>query len=395
MKTDTHVEQMGEIAVKRIILVIAIVAAMLAVGVATTAAQGDNYCNYPPPRLVAGGQARVTPGLPNVIRSQPWRGAGSSILGQIPAGGVFTVLAGYGPQCSEGMNWYYVSYNGLVGWTAEGNNGVYWTEPVAASCSSLAPRLTIGGQGRITPGLPNVVRNQPWRGAGSSIIGLIPAGGVFTVQGGPSCASGVQWWLVNYNGVTGWTGEGEGTTYWTEPISGGFPDTCTGALPPRLTVGTAAFVPPGFGTPLYPQAGTQTAPTLTMPGGSWIRVLSAPLCSQGVNWWQVRFNNYEGWVPETTGGHYNVDPYICQGFEPSRLMVGTSARVLPGLPNNLRAQPSLTAPILGRIPAGGTMAVVGGPQCGNNGTWWQVAVNGVYGWTMEGSGGTYWLEPLY
>lgn len=377
---------------KRLALAVIMLLALLLVGVASAEAQGGSACNNPPPRLMAGGQGRVTPGLPNVVRSQPWRGAGSLILGEIPAGGVFTIPEGYGPQCSDGINWYYVIYNGLGGWTAEGNNGVYWTEPVAgASCSGLTPRLTIGGQGRVTPGLPNVIRSQPWRGAGSGVVGLIPAGGVFTVLGGPACGSGIQWWQVQYNGVTGWTGEGEGMTYWVEPV-GSIPGTC--ALMPHLTVSASGFVPAGFGVSLLPQPAAYGTPIVEMPGGSWFRVLSSPVCSQGVNWWRVRFNNLEGWIQGDTSVHYLVNPFVCDGFMPSRLIVGTSARVMPGLPNNLRAQPSLTAQILGRILAGGTMAVVGGPQCGDGGVWWQVAVNGVYGWTMEGRGNQYWVEPL-
>ena len=380
---------------KRIaLLLIAVIVAVLTVGVAATSAQGDNYCNYPPPRLVAGSQARVTPGLPNVIRAQPWRGPSSPVVGEIPAGGVFTVLAGYAPQCSDAMNWYYISYNGIVGWTAEGSGGVYWVEPVVANNGcAITPRLTPGGQGRVTPGLPNVIRNQPWRGAGSSIIGLIPAGGVFNVQSGPSCANGIQWWLVQYGGVTGWTGEGEGATYWVEPASGGNPGICSGALPPHLTVGASAYASHNIDVPLYPQA-SSGAPILTMPAGSWFRVLSSPVCSEGVQWWLIRFNNYEGWIKESNGSVYTVDPWVCGNFMPSRLIVGTSARVSPGLPNNLRAQPSLDAQIVGTIPGGQSFAVVGGPQCGNNGTWWQVAYNGVYGWTMEGRGNSYWLEPF-
>lgn len=382
---------------KRIILFIVFFVAVFTAGVAATSAQGDNYCNWPGPRLVPGTQGRVTPGLPNVIRSEPRRGAGSAILGEIPAGGVFTVLAGYGSQCSEGMNWFYVSYNGVVGWTPEGNNGVYWTEPVGAvSCNALTPLLTVGGQGRVTPGLPNVIRSQPWRGAGSRITGLIPAGGIFNVQSGPSCGDGVQWWLVEYNGITGWTGEGEGTTYWTEPVTYTPPpaDTCSNALPPHLTVGASAFVIDRYTAPLYAQPGGVGAPILTIPGFGWFRVMGPPVCQNGLQWWQVSYNAQTGWIAESDSMSYVVNSYTCPGFMPTRLMAGIHARVLPGLPNNLRAQPSLNAQILGQIPGGQSFGIVGGPQCGNNGVWWQVVYNGVTGWTMEGRGSTYWLEPL-
>jgi uncharacterized protein YraI len=68
-------------------------------------------------------------------------------------------------------------------------------------------------------------------------------------------------------------------------------------------------------------------------------------------------------------------------------------RVTPGLPNNLRTQPSLSAAPIGQIPAGGLFRVLGGPVCADNSAWFQVNYNGVVGWTMEGQGFTYWLEP--
>jgi uncharacterized protein YraI len=79
--------------------------------------------------------------------------------------------------------------------------------------------MTIGGLGRVTPGLANALRSQPSRSASiSAVIGQIPAGGVFSVLNGPVCADGFAWWQVNYNGQVGWTAEGQGTTYWLEPM---------------------------------------------------------------------------------------------------------------------------------------------------------------------------------
>jgi hypothetical protein len=84
-------------------------------------------CNSAPtPRLIVGRLGRVTPGYPNNIRLQP--SSSSALVGQMPAGAVFSVLGG--PQCSQGWYWWQVNYYGVVGWTPEGGSGQYWLEPV-------------------------------------------------------------------------------------------------------------------------------------------------------------------------------------------------------------------------------------------------------------------------
>lgn len=95
------------------------------------------------------------------------------------------------------------------------------TQPPSSSGSqvncapNLPPRLVVGGSGRVTPGLPNNLRQGP--GSSTAYVGEIPPGGQFTVLEGPSCGSGMSWWKVNYNGTIGWTPEGIYPEYWVEP----------------------------------------------------------------------------------------------------------------------------------------------------------------------------------
>lgn len=77
----------------------------------------------------------------------------------------------------------------------------------------------------------------------------------------------------------------------------------------------------------------------------------------------------------------------------SRLRIGGQGIVLPGLPNNLRSQPSRTGASLGRIPAGGIFDVLEGPRCANGITWWNVSYRGVRGWTAEAQGFDVFVEP--
>ncbi|MBC8099194.1 MAG: PD40 domain-containing protein [Armatimonadetes bacterium] len=86
--------------------------------------------------------------------------------------------------------------------------------------------------------------------------------------------------------------------------------------------------------------------------------------------------------------------FDCPGAPAPRLAVGSSGRVTPGDANNLRAEPNSGATLLGKIPGGDSFVVVGGPVCGDTVVWWQVDYAGLTGWTVEGSGAVYWVEPL-
>jgi uncharacterized protein YraI len=94
--------------------------------------------------------------------------------------------------------------------------------------------------------------------------------------------------------------------------------------------------------------------------------------------------------PTSSGGGTTID---CPGAPPPRLTVGRQARVTPGLPNKVRAAPSMAAAQVGAIPGEGVFSVLGGPQCADGYLWWQVDYQGLTGWTASGSGSEYWVEP--
>jgi hypothetical protein len=186
----------------------------------------------PMPRLSIGGRGRVVPGgVPNNVRQTP--GQSSKLLGELQPDRMFYVLDG--PRCFSGLSWWFVadSTSPLEGWTPEGLGNEYWLEPVnelgtpvitptttpefafptntpvvfelnnqptlpppppgatalpptplptlapntgAVVCNqNLPPRLFIGGRGRVTPGLPNNIRQGP--GSSTKYVGEIPVGG--------------------------------------------------------------------------------------------------------------------------------------------------------------------------------------------------------------------------
>jgi len=80
----------------------------------------------PAPRLIAGEQARVTPGTPDNVRSKPSKN-GEQVT-QIFSGDWVFVTGG--PTCADGYLWWPVDTStGLQGWMAEGSGSSYFLEP--------------------------------------------------------------------------------------------------------------------------------------------------------------------------------------------------------------------------------------------------------------------------
>lgn len=79
-----------------------------------------------PLRLAVGDTARVTAGLPSNLRAEP--ALESADLGDAVAGETFTVLAG--PVCGNDILWWQVQTASATGWIAQGQNGLYFVEPI-------------------------------------------------------------------------------------------------------------------------------------------------------------------------------------------------------------------------------------------------------------------------
>ena len=60
----------------------------------------------------------------------------------------------------------------------------------------------------------------------------------------------------------------------------------------------------------------------------------------------------------------------------------------------MRDQPSTSGAQVGQIPGGSTFDVLDGPFCAEGYNWWQVDYDGTVGYTVEGGGGDYFVEPV-
>lgn len=137
-------------------------------------------------------------------------------------------------------------------------------------------------------------------------------------------------------------------------------------------------------------------------------ILQEHQCIDGTAlWWEARSEDgIVGWIQENDRIEYLLnaasDPYgedllvYCPGILTPRISMGMSARVVKGDgANNIRSAPSQTADVVGQIPEGDTLTVTNGAVCADGHLWWPVDYNGVKGWTAEGLGNEYWLEPIY
>jgi hypothetical protein len=184
-------------------------------------AQDDSSC--PTSRLKIGGQGQVTPGSANNVRDTPSRDGAK--VGEIPAGGIFDVLEG--PTCADGFNWWRVDYDGIVGWTVEGQGEEYFLEPYRAVPTPTLPPLRdfvppiesvnvleVGARVRVTvdDGDTLTLRREP---AGER-LGQIEDGAVGVILEGPVEEDNLRWWQIETTeGNSGWVIEGllEGDTY--------------------------------------------------------------------------------------------------------------------------------------------------------------------------------------
>ena len=171
------------------------------------------------PQLRVGGQAIVSGGLANRVRSDASLSA--VIVGRISGGTVVEVRAG--PICADGYHWYQVQSANISGWSAEGGGGDYWllNHVDQSECPGSPPqRLEAGMSAKVSPGLANFIRNGPGTD-GTDIIGRMPAGARFLITGPPQCdAGGMRWFPIRYGQITGWTAAGRGVDYWIEPAPG-------------------------------------------------------------------------------------------------------------------------------------------------------------------------------
>lgn len=120
---------------------------------------------------------------------------------------------------------------------------------------------------------------------------------------------------------------------------------------------------------------------LEVASGSMVDVITdlntvKPIWSPVMTTASIRQNCTNGWTRFTIGGFVHNPP-------------GES-------PNRIRSEPNSSAAIEGQFLAGETYILLDGPVCVDSLIFWEIAdprLPGGSGWTAEGDGSEYWLEP--
>lgn len=221
--------------VKRFLSLLLISSSILLMSVYSLAQTTFVCTGAPSPRLIVGQQGRVLPGDANNVRDAASRSG--TRIGAIDGGVIFNILEG--PVCADGLVWWRVESNGLLGWTVEGAENEYWIEPYSPPTQTPTPaptntpsptatprpvvnftvsypminQLAVGGQARIindssflTP--PQLLlRAAPSQSA--DILARLDDGEILTIVGGAQEAESLRWWEVRTaTGQRGWVIEG-------------------------------------------------------------------------------------------------------------------------------------------------------------------------------------------
>jgi WD40 repeat protein len=126
-------------------------------------------------------------------------------------------------------------------------------------------------------------------------------------------------------------------------------------------------------------------------------------------YWMVEFGTGEAWLLNTSQdvviwGPLEWSPLMkfaenredCSGGW-SKLEIGNLVQLIGEVPSRVRTEPQKGENVVGQFVADETYILLDGPVCSEGLVWWEIAdprLPGGSGWTAEGDGQEYWLEPV-
>jgi uncharacterized protein YgiM (DUF1202 family) len=128
----------------------------------------------------------VLAGVPNNIRASA--SSSSALVGTLQGGSVFKITGN--SQCVDGILWWPINANGVVGWTGELQGLSYWVEPFSG---------VINGTTAVVNTYALNVRNAP--GLQGVVLTRVRQGEAFTIM---QWSADSRWVQINANGIAGW-----------------------------------------------------------------------------------------------------------------------------------------------------------------------------------------------
>lgn len=159
----------------------------------------------------------------------------------------------------------------------------------------------------------NGIRSSPDVHSSTNKIAVAYSGDVLVVIGGPACSYGwILWEVRDGKGVTGWTPESDGTSFWLNPLQSW--QACSNAPFSRLHINDTAMVgfDPDLPLNVRTGAGTEYPIFRKFLPGDRVNILAGPNCANGMVWWKIssQQNSDSGWSAEAGGADFYLIPVI-------------------------------------------------------------------------------------
>jgi hypothetical protein len=389
---------------------------------------GNSSCpDTKPSMLMPGRQGRVSNASADPNRVRDAAGSAGKIIGQIPAGAYFDVLAG--PECVEEAAWFQVRYNDLEGWMKEGSATEYWVMPIQTYAQMvqgneiglpginlfLAPEF--GEQAQVQ----NLAFSPENRTPPVTLVNLSRAQGY-----------DLQPWVYVYpvNDHLYYRPERRDIleqvrTAINRTLAADNSDTLRGMTLPALRDTTptgpiyhiaAGDFGGGAGLGLRAVRALDSSPdaplyyvfygfTKDMQHLVYARIptrlVFGALAQSKVDDFSPKpFDLDRLFGLSVPSGIVQSDPSAtgtCPGAPPFQVSVDDWVRVNPEppVPSRIRANPGRTE-VIGQAQPDENLLIIDGPRCANGYTWWKVRnLDGLEGWTIEGDADGYWLiDPI-
>ena len=185
--------------------------------------------------------------------------------------------------------------------TLQGAQAAPVAPPVSASCS-LPPLLSPGQSAIVSPGSANRVRGAA--SVNADIVGAIQEGEVVSIEAGPICADGYNWYFARGSDIAGWTAEGGAGDYWLL-----YHIDCYDSPPTRLSATMTATV--AGNRRLNARNGKGEAGTAVIASATasdTFLITGRPECDwTGGRWYPIQIRGLLGWIAAGRGDEYYLE----------------------------------------------------------------------------------------